>query len=39
MGSAGVLLATNCSILFYIIIRQIQYKKIINKTAYGIWNK
>ena len=39
MGSAGVLLATNCSILMYIIVRQIQYHKIINNRAYGIWNK
>jgi O-antigen/teichoic acid export membrane protein len=39
LGSSGVLLATNFSILFYIIIRQIQYNKIINNTAYGIWNK
>lgn len=39
MGSAGVLLATNCSILIYVITRQIQYQKIINNKAYGIWNK
>lgn len=38
MGSAGVLLATNFSILLYIITRKIQYHKIINNKAYGIWN-
>ena len=39
MGSTGVLLATNCSILLYIFTRQIQYYKIIDNKAYGIWNK
>jgi len=39
MGSAGILLATNCSLLLYIITRRIQYQKIINNRAYGIWNK
>lgn len=39
LGNAGVILATNCSILMYIIIRKIQYHKIINGTANGIWSK
>ena len=39
LGLAGVLLATNCSLLMYVIIRKIQYEKIINNRAYGIWNK
>ena len=39
LGSAGVLLATNCSLILYIITRKIQYNKIINNKAYGIWNK
>ncbi len=39
LGSAGVLLATNCSILIYVITRKIQYHKIINNTANGIWAK
>lgn len=39
LGSAGVLLATNCSIIIYIVTRKIQYHKIINKTANGIWAK
>ena len=39
LGSSGVLLATNCSILLYVVTRAIQYKKLINQEAYGIWNK
>jgi O-antigen/teichoic acid export membrane protein len=39
LGSAGVLLATNCSILMYVVTRKIQYHKIINGTADGIWAK
>ena len=39
MGSAGILLATNCSLLLYVITRRIQYQKIIKNKAYGIWNK
>ena len=39
LGMSGVLLATNCSLLMYVIIRKIQYEKIINNRAYGIWNK
>ena len=39
MGSAGILLATNCSLLLYVITRKIQYHKIIDNKAYGIWNK
>ena len=38
LGVSGVLLATNCSVLLYVITRKIQYKKIINKRAYGLWN-
>lgn len=39
MGSAGVLLATNLSILLYIITRRMQYHKIISNKAHGIWNR
>jgi O-antigen/teichoic acid export membrane protein len=39
LGMSGILLATNCSLLMYVIIRKIQYEKIINNRAYGIWNK
>lgn len=38
MGSSGVLLATNCSIALYVITRKIQYQKIINNKAYGLWD-
>ncbi|GGW83530.1 lipopolysaccharide biosynthesis protein [Salegentibacter mishustinae] len=36
-GSAGVIMATNISILLYLILRKIQYNKIINGKATGIW--
>lgn len=39
LGSAGVLLATNCSILIYLLTRKMQYHKIINKRDNGIWAK
>ena len=39
LGTSGVLLATNCSLLLYIVTRKIQYHKIITHQAYGIWNK
>jgi O-antigen/teichoic acid export membrane protein len=39
LGSAGVLLATNFSILSYVITRKIQYNKLVNKKANGIWAK
>jgi O-antigen/teichoic acid export membrane protein len=38
MGSAGVILGTIVSLVPFIILISIQYKKIINKQAYGIWN-
>ena len=38
-GLSGVILATNFSILFYGISRTIQYYKIINKSAHGIWTR
>ena len=38
LGSAGVILGTIISITPFIILIPIQYKKIINKQAYGIWN-
>lgn len=37
LGSSGVLMATNFSILVYIVTRKIQYYKLINKRAHGIW--
>ena len=38
LGSTGVILGTIISIAPFIILIPIQYKKIINNQAYGIWN-
>ena len=39
MGSVGVILATCVSLSYSVILKPIQYYKIINKTARGIWIK
>lgn len=39
LQTAGVILATNISILLAGIMRSIQYHKIINKRTIGIWSK
>ena len=39
MGSMGVILATCVSLSYSIILKPMQYYKIINKTAGGIWIK
>ncbi len=39
LGSTGVIMATMVSISISIVLRVIQYRKIINGTATGIWNK
>jgi len=39
IGISGVLLATCIDSLLFVVIIPIQYKKIINDTAKGIWNK
>lgn len=39
MGTPGVILATIISISYGIFIAPIQYRKIINNKAKGIWNK
>lgn len=39
MGTPGVLLATNLSVILFIFLRKIQYHKIITNNAYGIWNR
>jgi len=39
MGLAGVILATSCSLMLSLILRPIQYHKIINQKATGVWNK
>lgn len=38
-GSTGVVLATCFSLGYSVILRPIQYYKLINNTATGIWNK
>lgn len=38
-GSTGVILATCVSLGYSVILRPIQYYKLINNTAKGIWNK
>jgi O-antigen/teichoic acid export membrane protein len=39
LGSAGVILATTICLSFGPILAPIQYRKVINNTAKGIWNK
>ncbi len=39
LGASGVILATTISFLPSVILNPIQYKKIVTKTAKGIWNK
>jgi len=39
MGISGVITATTISVLISSIFKTIQYHKIINNTARGIWNK
>ncbi|WP_336094041.1 lipopolysaccharide biosynthesis protein [Leeuwenhoekiella sp. CH_XMU1409-2] len=38
-GSTGVILATCFSLSYSVILRPLQYHKIINNNAEGIWNK
>lgn len=38
-GSTGVILATCFSLLYCVVLWPIQYHKLINKKAKGIWNK
>lgn len=38
-GLPGVILATCFSLCYSVILRPLQYKKLINNTATGIWNK
>jgi O-antigen/teichoic acid export membrane protein len=38
-GTTGVILATCICLLYSVILRPIQYYKIINNKAKGIWNK
>jgi O-antigen/teichoic acid export membrane protein len=39
LGSAGVIIATSVTLLIYLIFGKIQYEKIINNKATGIWNE
>lgn len=39
LGSAGVIIGTSLCTLPQVFLYPIQYKKIINSTAKGIWNK
>ena len=39
LGATGVILATITSILISIVLRVIQYRKIIENRAVGLWNK
>jgi O-antigen/teichoic acid export membrane protein len=39
LGSTGVMLATCISLCYSIVLRPIQYRKIINNSAKGIWNR
>ena len=39
IGVTGILLAMNIVLIFSAILLPIQYKKIINNTATGIWQK
>lgn len=39
LGLAGVILATCCSLVLSVIFFPIQYYKIINNSATGIWNR
>lgn len=36
-GTTGVVMATDISIFIYILFRNIQLTKILNKTDYGVW--
>ncbi len=38
-GSSGVILATCFSLMYSAILRPIQYYKLINKSATGLWDK
>ncbi|HKK68342.1 MAG TPA: hypothetical protein VJ946_09020, partial [Bacteroidales bacterium] len=39
MGSAGVILGTIVCLTFGAVLHPLQYKRIINGTARGIWNQ
>lgn len=39
LGTTGVILATNICLIFATVLMPIQYRKILNFTARGIWNE
>jgi len=39
LNTAGVIIATSVCLIPHLIISPIQYSKLINKRAYGLWNK
>lgn len=39
LGTTGIIMATNVNMLIPVLLLFIQTKKIINRKAYGIWNK
>lgn len=39
LGTSGVIMATNLSLLLPAILIPLQYKKLITNKAYGIWSK
>ena len=39
LGVSGVILATCISLIVYVILRPIQYWKIVNKREKGVWSK
>jgi len=39
LGTTGIIMATNINMLIPVLFLSLQTKKIINKKAYGIWNR
>jgi O-antigen/teichoic acid export membrane protein len=39
LGSTGVILATNVSVVINSLVMYVQYRKLVGQTAQGIWNK
>jgi O-antigen/teichoic acid export membrane protein len=39
LGTSGIIMATNINMLIPVLLLSLQTNKIINKKAYGIWNR
>jgi O-antigen/teichoic acid export membrane protein len=39
LGSIGIILSTNVCMIIPAVLWRVQYGKLINRTAYGIWDK